>query len=510
MYKKMTSSQRVVLNTGAQYIKTIINVVLSLYIVRIVLQALGAEDFGIYSLIAGVIAMLSFLTNAMVATTQRFVSYYQGKGDLHKLKTVFNSSLCIHIGLGLVTVLLLECITPLLFNGFLNVPVYRCNAAIFVYQITVLIILLTFSTSPYRALLVSHENIVYISLVDVLDGIIKLLLVLFINIVSIDRLKYYSLIMLFVQVFDFFSIAIYCHIKYKETTYPNPFKVDFNILKELGSFAGWTLYSSGCVIGRQHGIALVLNRLMGSAVNAAYGIGFQVAGYTNFLAQSLVNSITPQIVKAEASKDRQRALWLSNLTSKFIFYLLSILCVPCMFEINTILSLWLEKVPQYTSLFCVMVMLTLLADSISIGLTYINQAIGNIKWYSIFMYTPKILTLPLFYICLKFSGDLILAAGIYISIELFCSILRIPFLKKTAGLNVKEFCRQVVSGEVVSILILVVACILVCALLSPSIVRLIITFCVPNVLFLISIWFWGIDNHERKIIKSMIVKLYKR
>lgn len=505
----MTSSQRVALNTGAQYIKTIINMVLSLYIIRIVLQVLGAEDFGLYSLIAGVIAMLSFLTNAMVATTQRFVSFYQGKGDLCKLKNVFNSSLCIHIGLGLITVVILECITPFLFNGFLNIPSHRYNAAVFVYQITVLIILLTFSTSPYRALLVSHENIVYISLVDILDGIIKLFLVLFISIVPIDRLEYYGIIMLLVQVFDFLAISIYCYIKYIETTFPNPFKIDSIILKELGSFAGWTLYSSGCVIGRQHGIAIVLNRLMGASVNAAYGIGFQVAGYTNFLAQSLVNSITPQIVKAEASNDRKRALWLSNLTSKFIFYLLSILCIPCMFEINTILSLWLEKVPQYTSLFCIMVMLTLLVDSISIGLTYINQAIGNIKWYSIFMYTPKLFTLPLFYLCLKCGSDLKLAAGVYIAIELLCSILRIPFLKKTADLNIREFCRQVILGEIITILIFVIACVLVCAILPPSLFRMIITFCIPNILFFTAIWFWGLDNHERDILKSIIIKLYK-
>ena len=505
----MTSSQRVALNTGAQYIKTIINMVLSLYIIRIVLQVLGAEDFGLYSLIAGVIAMLSFLTNAMVATTQRFVSFYQGKGDLCKLKNVFNSSLCIHIGLGLITVVILECVTPFLFNGFLNIPAYRYNAAVFVYQITVLIILLTFSTAPYRALLVSHENIIYISLVDVLDGVVKLFLVLFISLVHIDRLMYYSLVMLLVQVFDFFAIAIYCHIKYRETTYPNPFKIDCKILKDLGAFAGWTLYSSGCVIGRQHGIAIVLNRLMGATVNAAYGIGFQVAGYTNFLAQSLVNSITPQIVKAEASGDRKRALWLSNLTSKFIFYLLSILCIPCMFEINTILSLWLEKVPQYTSLFCIMVMLTLLVDSVSIGLTYINQAIGNIKWYSIFMYTPKLFTLPLFYICLKCGGDLKLAAGVYIAIELFCSILRIPFLKKTAGLDVKEFGRQVVISEVATIIILVISCILITAIIPSSLFRLIITFVIPNALFFIAIWFWGVDNHEREIIKAILIKVYK-
>lgn len=505
----MTSSQRVIINTGSQYLKTIINMVLSLYIVRIVLQALGAEDFGIYSLIAGVIAMLSFLTNAMIATTQRFVSYYQGKGDINQLKRVFNNSLCIHIFIGSLTVLILECITPLLFNGFLNIPIQRQHAATFVYQITVLIILLTFSSSPFRALLVSHENIVYISIVDVLDGLIKLILATFITVVPFDKLKYYSLIMLSVQIFNLLALSLYCYFKYPETTLPNPTKLNKKYLQELGSFAGWTLYSTGCIICRQQGIAVVINKVMGATINAAYGIGFQVAGYTNFLAQSLVNAITPQIVKSEAAGNRKKALWLSCLTCKFIFYLLSMLCIPCMFEIDFILDIWLDDVPQYTSLFCTMVILTLLADAISIGLTYINQAIGNIKWYTILIYTPKLLTLPLFYICIYKFNDLRIAATIYVMIELACAIIRIPFLNKTAGLNVLDFIRQVILREFTPLVFFVGSCWIINIYINPSLVRVIISFVCTNAIFLLAIWVWGLEKQEKDIIKALVFKKAK-
>jgi len=501
----MTPSQRVFVNTAVQYVKTIINMVLSLYIIRIVLLALGEEDFGIYSLIAGVIAMLSFLTNAMVSTTQRFVSFYQGKGDLDLLKRVFNNSLCVHIGLAFTTVLVLEFLTPVIFSGFLNVPVERLDAAKVVYQIAACILFLTFINSPFRALLVSHENIIYISIVEVLDAVVKLLLALLIPLVPFDRLVYFGLMMFAVQLFNFMAISIYCYINYSEAVFPNLRKIDKEYIFQLASFAGWTLYSSGCVLGRQQGIAVVLNRFAGPAINAAYGIGFQVASYTNFLAQSLINAVTPQIVKSEAAGDRGRALWLSYVTCKFIFFLLSMLCIPCMFEINTILSVWLKDVPNYTPFFCIMVMLTLLADALTIGLTYINQAIGNIKWYSIIMYTPKLITLPLFAIFLYFDLPFVVAASVYVSIELLCAILRLPFLKHTAGLNVAQFVKQVFCRELLPTAVITVSCSIITNYFAESNWRVLTTFSIAIASYVVAIWLCGLDYKEKSIISKILI-----
>lgn len=172
----MRASNRIIVNTLAQYVRTIINLLLSLYSARLVLDILGVDDYGIYSLVAGVVSMLSFLTNSLVGSTQRFLSFCQGRGELERLQAVFSNSLLLHIALGLGITLTLESLAPFLFHGFLNIPEGREEAAVIVYQQVITMVYISFIAAPYRALLVSRENIVYTSLIDVLDGVLKVFL----------------------------------------------------------------------------------------------------------------------------------------------------------------------------------------------------------------------------------------------------------------------------------------------------------------------------------------------
>lgn len=498
----MKASQRVFVNTIAQYGRTVINMVLSLYTVRLVLLTLGASDYGIYTLVAGVVSMLAFITNSLVSTTQRYVSFYQGKGNVDKLKDVFNNSLIIHIVIGAAVVILLEIITSLLFNGFLNIPSERVYAAKMVYQTVVWLILFSFTAAPYRALLISHENIVYISVIDVLDGILKVILVVLLTQISYDKLVWYGIIMLGVQVFNFLAFSIYCYKKYEECVLPSFRRINTEYLKGMFTFAGWSLYSTGCIVGRQQGIAIVLNKVAGPVINAAYGIGFQVAGYTNFLSASLVNAISPQIMKAEGSGDRQRSLWLSNVTSKFIFFLLSAVCIPCMFEIDNILVWWLRDVPENASLFCIMVMAALLCDSLSIGLMYVNQAIGKIGLYTVVLTTPKLLTLPIVWILLKIGSSMEIAAGVYVGIELLCAIMRIPFIKRTAGLKVRQFFKDVTLREIIPFAVCVLSS-YICSRFFSFSYGFVMTFVVTTIIYGISIYFLGLTKIEHQILSNI-------
>ena len=498
----MKASQRVFVNTIAQYGRTVINMILSLYTVRLVLLALGASDYGIYSLVAGVVSMLAFITNSLVSTTQRYVSFYQGRGNLNKLKEVFNNSLIIHIVFGLFVVIVLEVITPLLFNGFLNIPSERTSAAQMVYQTVVWLVLFSFTAAPYRALLISHENIIYISIIDVLDGILKVILVILLTHISYDKLVWYGIIMLGVQVFNFLAFSIYCYKKYEECVLPSFKRISTEYLKGMFTFAGWSLYSTGCIVGRQQGIAIVLNKVAGPVINAAYGIGFQVAGYTNFLSASLVNAISPQIMKAEGSGDRERALWLSNVTSKFIFFLLSAVCVPCIFEIDRILVWWLKDVPENSSLFCIMVMLALLCDSFSIGMTYVNQAIGKIGLYTIVINTPKLITLPIVWLLLKAGLPLIIAVGVYVGIEFLCALIRIPFIKRTAGLKVMCFFRDVTMREIIPFVVCVCSS-YICSRIFSFSYGFFMTFVVATIIYGISIYYLGLTKIEHQILSNI-------
>ena len=197
----MNSSTRVIVNTTAQYAKTFVNIILTLFSARLILEALGVTDFGLYSLLAGVTSMLAFATNALASTTQRFLSYHQGKSGIEQQKDIFANSFYIQLSLGLLTLVVLLSLTPFLFDGILNVPTERVEAAQWTYVIVAIILFVTFLCTPYRAILISHENIVYITIIDIIDGIMKVVLAVALFHISYDRLIGYALFLLSIQAF---------------------------------------------------------------------------------------------------------------------------------------------------------------------------------------------------------------------------------------------------------------------------------------------------------------------
>lgn len=505
----MKPSQRVLVNTFAQYIRTIINMGLSLYTVRVVLMALGESDYGVYTLIAGVVSMLSFVTNSLVTTTQRFVSFYQGTGDKNKVRQIFNNSLVLHVILGGIVVAILEIASFFLFNGFLNIPVDRVHSASVVFQTVVVMLFLSFVSSPFRALLISHENIVYISIVEVIDGILKVVLAIILTKVSVDKLVFYGYMMASVQLFNFIAFTVFCYSRYVECCIPDFRNVSKGYVKDMLSFASWNIYSTGCIVGRQQGIAIVINKWLGAAVNAAYGIAFQIAGYASFLSSALVNAISPQIIKAEGAGNREKALSLSSQTCKYMFFLLSAICVPCIFEIDNILAWWLKDVPKYAGLFCQMVLLASMVDSLTVGLAYVNQAIGKISMYSLVINTPKLISVPLIILCFIFGWRLKVIALVYIIVELICSVLRLPFIKNTAGLNIRNFIKTVFGPILFPFMICCSTTYLMVTFINMP-YRFLLTFFVSMSTYFISIYCFGLNRSERVFfsdnVKSIISK----
>lgn len=502
----LTASQRVFINTIAQYSRTLINMFLTLYTVRIVLNTLGSSDFGIFSLIAGVVSMLSFVTNSLLSTTQRFISFFQGKGDMNEIKNVFNSSLCIHLILGIIVVVLLEIAYTFLFDGFLNIPLERLEAARTVYQIVVVMLYITFITAPYKALLVSHENIVYISIIEIADAALKLILVISMIAYHGDKLIFYAFSILSVQLFSFVCMLIYPFIKYEECILPSINRIKRIYLKDIFVYAGWSVYSTGCYVGQKEGIAIVVNKILGPAANAAYGIGFQVAGYTSVLASSITNAIKPQIIKSEGGDNRNRAIWLSCVNSKLVFFLTSMVCIPCAFEIDALLSLWLGTVPVYSNAFCIMAMVALMADAVSTGLSSLNSAIGNIAKYTLYLATPKLFVCPIAYVLLTYGFNIWIVVYVYVLVEFVVALCRIPYMKRSAGLNIQDFHKDVLSKELIPFAINIFTCYLITRIFNFE-YRFLLTGIVSVVIFSISVYCFGLTSPEKKIITSLLISV---
>ena len=501
----MKNSTRIILNTAAQYIRTILHILLSFISIRLVLNALGADDYGIYTLIAGVTAMLSFVTQALVTTTQRFMSYYQGQNEPQKMKLFFTNSLLLHIFIGIIFSCVLFLITPLLFNGFLNVSIARIHAAKIVYYIVIAILFVTFCTAPYRALLVSHENIIYISIIDVLDGILKVVLVLILQYVSHDKLIIYGLIMLSIHFFNFFTMSIYASRKYEECVLPNFNHFNIRFFKDLFSFAIWTIYGTGCVVIRTQGLAIVVNKFFSTVANAAYGIGLQVSGAVSTISVALLNAMRPQIVKAEGGGLHEKALMLATSLCRYSLILLSAFCIPCIYEMPSLLILWLKDVPEYTVLFARMALIASLADTLTLGLNTYCEAIGRIKKYNLIIFSLKLLTLPIAILLLTIKVEPIVIAITYIGMEILTSIIRLPFLKQLGNLKIFTFIKDVIGRTIIPIL----SSIFVCHIITNRFdfeFRFLLTFSASILLFCTSIIFCGLTNQEKTLLKKLLKK----
>jgi O-antigen/teichoic acid export membrane protein len=473
------------------------------------MNILGVDDYGVYSLVAGVVSILSFFTNSLIGSTQRFLSVTQGKGDIGKLKEVFSNSLLLHIGFGLLVSAVLAALLPFMFNGFLNIPIDRIEVAKRLYLLVILMVYTSFIASPYRALLVSHENIVYTSIVDVLDGVLKVVLVLLLPHSPIDNLVSYGLILLGIQIFNLLAFMIFSSVKYDECILPKLSLFSFDYLKELSTFTGWVIYSSVCVTLKMQGLAIVLNKVYGAAMNAAYGIGSQISGMVAFVSSSLNNAIAPQLMAAEGGGDRKRMLALAETQSKMSFMLLALVGVPTMFEMQRLLELWLVEVPQNTALFGCMLLATQIVDMLSIGLNVANKAIGNIGRYIVLTYTPKLLVLPLSWMALKLKMALITVAIIMFSIEALCMLYRIYILRHESWFDAKMYCVSVILKSIPPVIISIITCAVIHLFVNNDI-RIICTFLFSMPLFVIVAYTVSLNDRERKLVKSLINKALSR
>lgn len=505
----MTNSQRVIVNTLAQYTRTAINVCLSLYSTRLILSALGQSDYGVYMLVAGVIAMLSFVTNALVTTTQRYLSVSHGKKDAEVVHQVFGNSMLLHLLIGGAIAIVLGLCGKWITHDMLNIEAGREAAAMWVYFAAVGMLLLSFITAPIRALFIARENIVYISIVDVIDGILKLLIAIGLSHISYDKLMSYAGLMTSIQVLNLLLFASYAAVKFEEFHIPRFRELNKQLMKELSSFAGWTTYSAGCIIMRNQGIAVVLNAFFGTIVNSAYGIAQQVLGAVQFLSTSILNAMNPQIMKAEGAGERQKMVRLCEYESKYAFLLLSLVAIPLIAEMDTLLQWWLGEVPDHAVMFCRFILIASLCDQISVGLTSANQAVGKIRVYTLVFYTLKLCVIILGWVCLRRGLPLVSVMWCYVATELTTSLLRLPLMKHIAGIAMLPFCKHVFGRIAVPAIVMISVCYCTTTYIHSA-YSIFITIAASCTAGAISIWMTALSKEEKALLNNIIAKLTKR
>jgi O-antigen/teichoic acid export membrane protein len=272
------AAHRVAINTGILYVRIAITVFVSLYTTRVILGALGTEDFGIFNLVGGTIVMLTFLNASMAAATQRFMSYAQGQGDELRQRSIFNVSVVLHAIIAIVIVAILEGAGYILFNGVLKIAPDRMQAAWMVYQFAVASMFFTILSVPYDAVINAREHMLLFAVLGVIEAFLKLGIALFIVKVDSDKLVVYGLLMALLSVALLLLRMMYCHICYHECKIAPVRYINRPLFKEMTSFAGWSFFGTSTSMIANYGQGVVLNMFFGAKVNAAQAVAGQVSG----------------------------------------------------------------------------------------------------------------------------------------------------------------------------------------------------------------------------------------
>jgi len=307
---------------------------------------------------------------------------------------------------------------------------------------------------------------------------------------------------------SFLLYAGFCLKKYEECSIKN-YEIEKPLIKELGSFAGWNTLAAISYPARTQGIALIFNAFFNIIVNTAFGIAVQVFGQVSLLSATLLRAFNPQIVISEGMDDRKRMLRLSMMASKFSFFLVAIIAIPCIFEMSSILIFWLKNVPDYTVMFCSLILVALLINQLTVGLQTAVQSVGKIKYYQIIISIIYLLNLPLAYILLKAKFPINSVLICFAFIEFAACIFRIFYLKKVADLSIKEYFNNVIERIIIPLLVLILICWITTAYFSFE-YRFFFTITVSIIVFTTSIYFTGLCKDEKILVNEMIKKVIEK
>lgn len=438
-----TNNKRIAKNTLLLYVRMFFTMGVSLYTSRVVLNTLGIEDYGVYSIVGGIVTLFSFFNGAMTSATQRFLAFDIGKNDLIQLKKTFNATLNIHIAISIFVFFLAETIGLWFVNYKLNLPIDRMTAVNCVYQFSVFTFLLSIAQVPYDALIVAREKMDIYAYMSFVEVILKLIIVYLLVVFNFDKLIFYSCLLFLVSFIVRMGHKYYCKRYYKESRYE--FYFDRSFYKVLLSYSGWNLFGNIATVARGQGSNILLNLFFGTVLNAAYGISVQVQGTVQSFVANFQMAVNPQIIKQYAAGNKEQSLTLIFQSAKFSYFLLFLITCPIIYNIDFILELWLKDPPKYTAVFVNLSLINLLIDCISGPLMIGAQATGKIKWYQIIVGTLIFLNLPIAYVLLKTYNNPELVYYTSIVISLLSLVFRLFFLRVLIGISILKFCKSVIS-----------------------------------------------------------------
>lgn len=497
------NTQRLAKNTLMLYGRMLFGMLVSLYTSRVILRALGVEDFGIYNVVGGLVAMFQMISSSLSSAASRFLTFEIGKGDTKKLKSIFSTSLLIHFALAFLIVILTEGIGVWFLNTHMVIPPDRLLAANWVFQCSVLSFVFGLISIPYRAAIVAHERMAAFAYIGILEICLRLFIVLFIAYCHwhYDGLIVFSILTVVVGLIVQCIYISYCN-RFEECHHRCKFEKKY--WKEMMAFAGWNFIGCSAAMLKDQGVNILMNVFSGPVLNAARGIATSVNKAIISFATNFMTALNPQITKSYASGDTNYMLSLVEKGAKFSYYIVLLFALPIILETDFILRIWLVDYPEHTLTFVRLILILSLSDVLSNTLITLQLATGKIRNYQIAVGGTLLLNFPLSYVCLKVGLPPEMVYIVAIAISCSTILIRLIFLRRMIGLDIKRFLIVVCLNTFVVTIVALLLPVIPYVFMHDGLLRFLIILILSLLSSSLSAFFIGCNKHERCFILDRV------
>ena len=500
------NNKRIAKNTLLLYVRMLFSMVVSLFTSRVILNTLGVEDFGIYNVVGGIVAMFTIISGSLTSAISRFLTFELGKGDKEKLKTIFSTSVNIQLGLSAIIILIGEIVGIWFMNNQMNIPAERMMAANYILQCSLGIFVLNLLSVPYNASIVAHEKMGAYAYISILDIVLKLAVAYAIMLSPFDRLISYGVLLLAESIFIRLIYGLYSKRNFEECTYHLIY--DKAVLRKMVSFAGWNFLGVTAGTLNTQGVNILMNVYFGVAVNAARGIAVQASAAISQFVQSFTTAVNPQITKSYAAGNMTYMHTLVCQSSKFSAYLFLLMAIPLSVETPEIFEIWLKNPPEYAVLFFRLSLLGTLMDSVlSNSLMTAIFATGDIKKYQVYVTICGGTVFPLTWLAYLMGASPDSTYIIYFIIYCVVLYVRLHVIQQKVHLQIKEYARRVLVKFIPVAVLSFLVPISIAYLMPASFGRILITTIVSVVITCALIYSIGLTKGERNMVMSKVKKI---
>lgn len=491
------------------YTRQVLILLVSLYTVRVVLNTLGVEDYGIYNVVGGIVTFFSFLSGTMASATQRFFSFALGKNDFEKLKKMFTVNWIVYGSIAIIALLLLETVGLWFINSQLHVPQERFEAALWLYHFSVLTFIITIFRSPFMAIIIAHENMQIYAYMSIVEVLMKLGIVFLLVHLTWDKLELYGMLTFAVSVIISVAYIVICFRKYNECQFRH-FYWDKGLLREIVGFTGWTLFGQTSTVVRNQAVTVLLNQVFNPVVVAARSIASNITSQINVFSSNFNVGLYPPIIKSYAANNKEEMFLLIFRGSKITFFLMWIFALPMFIEMDTILQIWLKNPPSEAVLFTRLALIEALINSVNLPLYTAARAPGKMKTYELTLGILNITIFVVSWLVLIVGASAYSVFVVSIAITLLMFISRLFIVRTLIGLPLRPFFQQVALPVSVVILFSALPSYVIHLFLPKSFIFTFISVLLSMVIVCINMYFIGVNKWERKKVRSFVVNKIKK